>query len=144
MPIPEKPTAHTPEWARDFLVEYEAAYDELDDQGQFNPTQIHAMLAKKFFNTSVAPSLTLAKIRTLAEGVKPTEASAVVEKVADAAAKLVEPQQTSLFEFQPSETTEALRPKTEIQANYEDFEAAYALQTAEGAKPDEIVFKTLV
>lgn len=144
MPIPEKPTAHTPEWARDFLVEYEAAYDELDDQGQFNPTQIHAMLAKKFFNTSVAPSLTLAKIRTLAEGVKPTEASAVVEKVADAAAKLVEPQQTSLFEFQPSETTEVLHPKSALEMNYEDFEAAWAMQTAEGAKPENIEFETVV
>lgn len=144
MPFPENPSEMTPEWARDFLRDYEAAYDELDDQGQFNPTQIHAMLAKKFFNASSAPSLTLAKIRTLAEGVKSTEASAVVGKVADAAAKLVESQQTSLFDFQPSETTEALRPKTEMQANYEDFEAAYALQTANGTKPEEIVFDTVV
>lgn len=144
MSIPENPTVHTPEWARDFLVEYEAAYDELDDQGQFNPTQIHAMLAKKFFGTSIAPSLTLAKIRALAEGAKTTESSKVVEKVADAATKIVEPRQTSLFEMPPSETTEALHPKTEMQANYEDFEAAYAVQTTSDAKPDDIVFDTVV
>ena len=88
MAIPENPKELTPEWAKGFLVEYDAAYDELDDQGQFNPTQIHAMLSKRFFATSVAPSLTLAKIRNLAEGAKATESSAVVEKVADAAAKM--------------------------------------------------------
>lgn len=144
MPIPENPTAHTPEWARDFLVEYDAAYDELDDQGQFNPTQIHAMLAKKFFSTSVAPSLTLAKIRSLADSAKVTEASAVAEKVADAAAKLIEPQQTTLFDFQPSETTEVLRPKSELEMNYEDFEAAWAMQAADGAKPENIEFETVI
>ncbi|MFZ3232075.1 MAG: hypothetical protein WA194_00795 [Patescibacteria group bacterium] len=144
MPIPENPTAHTPEWARDFLVEYDAAYDELDDQGQFNPTQIHAMLAKKFFSTSVAPSMTLAKIRSLADSAKVTEVSAVAEKVADAAAKLIEPQQTTLFDFQPSETTEVLRPKSELEMNYEDFEAAWGIQSANGAKPEYVEFETVV
>ena len=144
MAIPENPREHTPEWARDFLMEYDAAYDELDDQGQFNPTQIHAMLAKKFFSTSVAPSLTLAKIRTLADSAKVTESAAVVEKVADAAAKIVEPQQTALFEFEPSQTTEVLRPKSALEMNYEDFEAAWAMQTANGAKPEEIEFETVV
>ena len=144
MPIPENPTVHTPEWARDFLKDYEAEYDVLDDQGQFNPTQIHAMLAKKFFSTSVAPSLTLAKIRALADTAKVTEASAVVEKVADAAAKIVEPQQTALFDFEPSETTEVLRPKSELEMNYEDFEAAWAVQSAGGAKPENIEFETVV
>lgn len=144
MPIPENPIEHTPEWAKDFLVEYDAAYDELDDQGQFNPTQIHAMLAKKFFSTSVAPSLTLAKIRSLADSAKTTDAAKVAEKVADAAAKLVEPQQTALFEFQPSETTEVLRPKSELEMNYEDFEAAWAMQAANGAKPEDIEFETVI
>lgn len=143
MPIPENPSAHTPEWARDFLVEYDAAYDELDDQGQFNPTQIHAMLAKKFFSTST-PSMTLAKIRSLADSAKVTEASAVAEKVADAAAKLIEPQQTALFDFQPSETTEVLRPKSELEMNYEDFEAAWGMQAANGAKPEYVEFETVV
>ncbi len=39
----------TPEWARDFLREYDDAYDVLDAQAQSNPAQIHQTLHKRFF-----------------------------------------------------------------------------------------------
>lgn len=49
MAILENPSEMTPEWARDFLREYDEAYDVLDSQGQFNPAQIHATLQKRYF-----------------------------------------------------------------------------------------------
>lgn len=69
---------------------------------------------------------------------------AVAEKVADAASKALDVPHQQHYDFPPSATTEALLPKTEMQANYEDFEAAFAMQTADGAKPEEIVFDTVV
>lgn len=68
----------------------------------------------------------------------------MAEKVADAASKIVDGKQGQLFEPHPSETVEALHPRTEMQANYEDFEAAFAMQTAGGARPEAIVFDTVV
>lgn len=69
---------------------------------------------------------------------------AVAEKVADAASKALDVPHPQHYDSPPSATIEALLPKTEMQANYEDFEAAFAMQTADGAKPDEIVFDTVV
>lgn len=141
MSFPENPSDMTSDWAKDFLRDYDGEYDTLDAQGQFNPAQIHAMLAKKFFKNS---TYDLDDIRNLIQAEKPTESSTVAEKVADAAAKIVEPRQGTLFETMPSEATEVLRPKNETQTNYEDFEAAWAMQTAGGAKPNDIVFKTVI
>ncbi len=73
-----------------------------------------------------------------------TGSGAIASRVADAAAKLVEPEQMALFEPSPlAFTDEMTRPKFEDEVQYEDFEIAYDLQTSKGNDPEYVVFETI-
>ena len=162
--MPEKqniPTIHFLSYpsARAFVEAYDAAFDVLDGQGRDNALQIHATLAGRFFGGRNTAMAELAELRGLAkrEEIESDEARRLASSVADAAVKIIEPKQVSLFDergeptpesklVRPSESSPValLRPRSEMELNFEDFEAAFRLRDADPEKPNYLEFETVI
>lgn len=110
-----------------------------------NSKQIRAKLAEDFFRGVASPERELLRLRNLAATIgKPDspEISAIVEKSADAVEEIVSAPKPTISES--AKPVDALREKTRSEIIFSDFEAAYALQTANGAKPEYVTFETVV
>lgn len=150
--------------AKAFVEAYDAAFDVLDAQGQANSVQIHKTLAERFFGGRNTAMAELAELRGLAEReeIGSDEAKRLASSVADAAVKIIEPKQVSLFDERGEPTPESkpvrppvarssepspvapLRPRNEMELNFEDFEAAFRLRDAESEKPKHLEFETVI